>query len=56
MKKYSAELIGTMVLVLMGCVSAVIAGKFIGYASIAVAFGLAVLVKSKMEKVNGTTI
>lgn len=44
MKKYSAELIGTMVLVLMGCGSAVIAGQFIGYAGIAVAFGLAVLV------------
>ena len=26
-KKYTAELIGTMVLVLMGCGSAVIAGK-----------------------------
>ena len=44
MKKYSAEFIGTMVLVLMGCGSAVIAGKFIGYAGISVAFGLSVLV------------
>jgi aquaporin Z len=44
MKKYSAELIGTLVLVLMGCGSAVIAGKFIGFAGIAVAFGLSVLV------------
>jgi aquaporin Z len=44
MKKYSAEFIGTMVLVLMGCGSAVIAGKSIGYAGIAVAFGLSVLV------------
>lgn len=44
MKKYSAELIGTMVLVLMGCGAAVIAGKFIGFAGIAFAFGLAVLV------------
>jgi aquaporin Z len=44
MKKYSAEFIGTMVLVLMGCGSAVIAGKFIGYAGIAVAFGLSVMV------------
>jgi len=44
MKKYSAELIGTMVLVLMGCGSAVIAGNFIGFAGIAVAFGLSVLV------------
>jgi aquaporin Z len=44
MKKYSAELIGTMVLVLMGCGSAVIAGKFIGFAGISVAFGLSVMV------------
>ncbi len=43
MKKYSAELIGTMVLVLIGCGSAVIAGDQIGYAGIAVAFGLTVL-------------
>jgi aquaporin Z len=44
MKKYSAEFIGTLVLVLMGCGSAVIAGKFIGFAGISVAFGLSVLV------------
>ena len=44
MKKYSVEFIGTLVLVLMGCGSAVIAGKFIGFAGIAVAFGLSVLV------------
>lgn len=44
MKKYMAELIGTLVLVLIGCGSAVIAGGRIGYAGIAVAFGLAVLV------------
>jgi aquaporin Z len=43
MKKYSAELIGTMVLVLIGCGSAVIAGEYIGFAGIAVAFGLTVL-------------
>ena len=43
MKKYAAELIGTMALVLIGCGSAVIAGKFIGYAGIAFAFGLTVL-------------
>ena len=45
MKKYIAELIGTMVLVLMGCGSAVIAGKLhirITF-GIAFAFGLAVL-------------
>jgi aquaporin Z len=43
MKKYSAELIGTLALVLIGCGSAVIAGKFIGFAGIAFAFGLTVL-------------
>jgi aquaporin Z len=43
MKKYLAELIGTLVLVLIGCGSAVIAGGHIGFAGIAVAFGLAVL-------------
>lgn len=43
MKKYSAELIGTMALVLIGCGSAVIAGKFIGFAGISFAFGLTVL-------------
>ena len=42
-KKYAAELIGTMVLVLMGCGSAVLAGSFIGNVGIAFAFGLAVL-------------
>ena len=44
MRKYSAELIGTMILVFMGCGSAVIAGEFIGFAGISVAFGLSVLV------------
>jgi aquaporin Z len=43
MKKYIAELIGTMVLVLMGCGSAVIAGQNITFTGIAFAFGLAVL-------------
>ena len=48
-KKYVAELIGTMVLVLMGCGSAVIAGANLGglngdgTVGIAFAFGLAVL-------------
>ena len=40
MKKYVAEMIGTMVLVLMGCGSAVIAGAEIGFLGIAFAFGL----------------
>ncbi len=44
MKKYIAELIGTFVLVFMGCGSAVIAGSEIGYYGIAFAFGLSVLV------------
>jgi aquaporin Z len=49
-KKYVAELIGTMVLVLMGCGSAVIAGTNFaglggnGMVGISLAFGLAVLV------------
>lgn len=41
--RYAAELIGTMVLVLLGCGSAVIAGYNVGYLGIAFAFGLAVL-------------
>jgi len=50
LKKYTAELVGTMVLVLMGCGSAVIAGRNFsglsadGTVGIALAFGLAVLV------------
>lgn len=48
MKKHLAEMIGTMVLVLMGCGSAVFAGVVQPFASvgtlgIAFAFGLAVL-------------
>ena len=42
-KKYAAELIGTFVLVLMGCGSAVLAGSYISFAGISFAFGLAVL-------------
>jgi len=41
--KYAAEFIGTFVLVLIGCGSAVIAGSQIGYLGIALAFGFAVL-------------
>lgn len=43
-KRYAAELIGTMVLVLMGCGSAVIAGYAVGNLGVAFAFGIAVLV------------
>jgi aquaporin Z len=43
LKKYFAELIGTMALVLIGCGSAVLAGSSIGYFGIAFAFGLTVL-------------
>lgn len=47
MTRYLAELIGTMVLVLMGCGCAVIAGGFIGvpnaYLAIAFAFGISVV-------------
>jgi len=42
-KKYAAELLGTFVLVLMGCGSAVLAGSYIGATGISFAFGLAVL-------------
>lgn len=43
MKKYTAELIGTFALVLIGCGSAVIAGSHIGFLGISFAFGLSVL-------------
>jgi aquaporin Z len=41
--RYTVELIGTMVLVLMGCGSAVIAGYNIGFLGVSFAFGIAVL-------------
>jgi len=46
LKKYASELIGTFVLVFMGCGSAVIAGRSdqIGLVGISFAFGLSVLV------------
>jgi aquaporin Z len=44
MKKYFAELIGTLFLVLIGCGSAVIAGQQVGFLGISFAFGLTVLV------------
>src|SRR4030042_4409763 len=43
MKKYTAELIGTLALGLIGCGSAVIAGNHIGFAGISFAFCLTVL-------------
>jgi len=43
-KKYVAELVGTFVLVLMGCGSAVLAGSAIGFVGISFAFGLSLLV------------
>ncbi|MDR1696014.1 MAG: aquaporin [Endomicrobium sp.] len=43
-KKYVAELLGTMFLVLMGCGSAVLAGSYVGYLGISFAFGLTVLI------------
>jgi len=42
--KYIAEMIGTMVLVLFGCGSAVLAGDSIGFAGISFAFGFSVLI------------
>jgi len=43
MKKYLAEMIGTFILVLFGCGTAVIAGDKVGLAGIAFAFGLALI-------------
>lgn len=43
MKKYLAEMIGTMTLVLFGCGAAAIAGDQIGTAGIALAFGLSIV-------------
>ncbi len=43
MRKYSAELVGTFVLVFGGVGSAVLAGSKIGYPGIALAFGLSLL-------------
>src|ERR1700684_4069723 len=43
MKKYFAELVGTFILVLFGCGTAVVAGDKVGILSIAFAFGLALI-------------
>ena len=43
LKKYIAEMIGTFVLVLVGCGSAVLAGSFIGNVGVSFAFGLSLL-------------
>jgi aquaporin Z len=43
MKKYIAELVGTFILVLFGCGTAVIAGDKVGILGIAFAFGLALI-------------
>jgi aquaporin Z len=43
MKRYVAEFLGTFVLVFGGCGSAVLAGDRIGFAGIALAFGLSLL-------------
>lgn len=43
MKRYIAELLGTMVLVLFGCGSAAIAGPILGNLGIAMAFGLSIV-------------
>lgn len=42
-KKYVAEMVGTFVLVFMGCGSAVVAGAHIGFVGISFTFGLSVL-------------
>ena len=43
MKKYLAEMIGTMTLVLVGCGSIVIAGQYIGVLGVALTFGFTIL-------------
>jgi len=43
-RKYVAEFIGTLALVFFGCGSAVIAGSYIGFLWIALAFGMVLLV------------
>jgi aquaporin Z len=43
MKKYSAELVGTFILVLFGCGTAVVAGDKVGIVGIAFAFGFALI-------------
>ena len=43
MKRYIAELIGTMVLVLFGCGSAAVAGTVLGNLGIAMAFGFSIV-------------
>jgi len=43
MKKYLAELVGTFILVLFGCGTAVVAGDKVGILGIAFAFGLALI-------------
>ncbi len=42
-KRYLAEMVGTFVLVLMGCGSAVLAGSYIGFVGVSFAFGLSLL-------------
>ena len=44
LSKLFAEFFGTFVLVLIGCGSAVIAGEYIGFLGIALAFGFSLLV------------
>lgn len=62
MKKYVAELIGTMVLVLMGCGSAVFAGTVqpfaaVGTLGVAFAFGLSVIAMAySIGKISGCHI
>ena len=57
MKKYLAEAFGTMVLVLMGCGSAVIAGGAVGTLGIAIAFGLSVVAMAyAIGKISGCHI
>jgi len=52
-KKYVAELLGTFILVLMGCGSAVLAGRAIDFEGISFAFGFSVL--AMVYAIGGTS-
>lgn len=57
MKKYIAEMLGTMVLVLFGCGSAAIAGSTLGTLGIAMAFGLSIVAMAYViGKISGCHI
>lgn len=58
-KKYVAELIGTFVLVFMGCGSAVLAGKdslnFVGIGSVGISFAFGLSVLAMVYSIGGVS-